>query len=67
MLAATLAGGVKLHIGDALGIRLQARLGLPMYFNGIYLGTGGAGASLRVPMVQFDLSAGVFLRLGGGA
>ena len=67
MMAATIAGGVKLHIGDALGIRLQARLGLPMYFNGLYLGTGGAGASLRVPMVQFDLSAGVFLRLGGGA
>ena len=67
MLAATLAAGVKFHLGEVLGLRLQARMGLPMYFNGLYLGTGGAGASLRVPMIQFDFSAGVFLRLGGAA
>ena len=65
MLAATLAAGLKFHLGETLGLRLQARMGLPMYFNGLYLGTGGAGASLRVPMIQFDFSAGVFLRLGG--
>lgn len=65
MMSGTLAGGVKLLLGDALGLRLQARMGLPMYFNGLYLGTGGAGASVRVPMIQFDFSAGVFLRIGG--
>lgn len=64
MFSATLAAGLKFHLGETLGLRLQARLGLPMYFNGLYLGTGGAGASLRVPMLQFDFSAGVFLRLG---
>jgi hypothetical protein len=67
MLSATLAAGLKFHLGETLGLRLQARMGLPMYFNGLYLGTGGAGASLRVPMIQFDFSAGVFLRLGGAA
>jgi hypothetical protein len=67
MLSATLAAGLKFYLGETLGLRLQARMGLPMYFNGIYLGTGGAGASLRVPMIQFDFSAGVFLRLGGAA
>jgi len=65
MMSTTLAAGLKILLGDALGIRLQARLGMPLYFQGLYLGTGGAGASLRVPMVQFDFSAGVFLRLGG--
>ena len=65
MLSMTLAAGLKFHLGETLGLRLQARMGLPMYFNGIYLGTGGAGASLRVPMIQFDFSGGVFLRLGG--
>ena len=64
MMAATLSAGVKMHLGNMLGIRLQARLGLPMSFNGLWIGTGGSGASFRVPMVQFDLSAGVFLRLG---
>ena len=64
MMAATLSAGVKMHLGNMLGIRLQARLGLPMSFNGLWIGTGGTGASFRVPMVQFDLSAGVFLRLG---
>jgi hypothetical protein len=67
MLSATLAAGLKFYLGETLGLRLQARMGLPMYFNGLYLGYGGAGASLRVPMIQFDFSAGVFLRLGGAA
>lgn len=67
MLSATLAAGLKFHLGETLGLRLQARMGLPMYFNGLYLGTGGAGASLRVPMIQFDFSAGVFLRIKGAA
>jgi hypothetical protein len=65
--SATLAGGAKIFLHERLGIRLQARLGMPMLFNGLYLGigTGGvsSGASMRVPLVQFDLTAGVFLRL----
>jgi hypothetical protein len=65
--SAVLAGGAKIFLHERIGIRLQARLGMPMLFNGLYLGigTGGvsSGASMRVPMVSFDLSAGVFLRL----
>ena len=57
--------GTKILLGNALGIRLQARLGLPMSFEGLWIGTGGSGASFRIPLVQFDLSAGVILRLGG--
>ena len=62
-----LAGGAKIYLHERIGIRLQARLGMPMLFNGLYVGvgTGGvsSGASFHVPLVQFDLSAGVFLRL----
>ena len=65
--SATLSGGAKIFLHERIGIRLQARLGMPMLFNGLYLGigTGGisSGASMRVPLVQFDLTAGVFLRL----
>ena len=59
------AAGAKILLGEALGIRLQARMGLPMGFNGLWIGTGGGGASFFVPVAQFDFSAGVFLRLGG--
>lgn len=59
-----LALGAKIYLADMLGIRLQARMGLPMGFNGIWLGTGGAGASFYVPVAQFDFSAGLFLKLG---
>jgi len=60
-----LAAGAKILLGDALGIRLQARVGLPMGFNGLWIGTGGSGASFYVPVAQFDFTAGVFLRFGG--
>jgi hypothetical protein len=66
-MAATLGGGVKILLGERLGIRLQARLGLPMDFSGLWLsaGSGGAGVSagFRIPLVQLDFSAGLTLRL----
>ncbi len=66
--APTIGGGVKIMPGDRIGIRLQARLGMPMELNGLFIGvgTGGAstGVSFRIPLVQFDLSAGLILRLG---
>jgi hypothetical protein len=62
-----LAGGAKILLHERIGIRLQARLGAPMLFRGLSLGvgTGGvsSGASFRIPLVQLDLSAGVFIRL----
>jgi len=63
-MSVALGAGAKILLGDKLGIRLQARMGLPMSFSGLYIGTGGSGASFYVPTVQFDFTAGVFLRLG---
>lgn len=63
--AGTLGLGAKVYLSDRLGIRLQARMDLPLKFSSLWIGTGGGGASFVVPVWQFDFSAGVFLRLGG--
>lgn len=69
----SLGGGVKVMLSDRVGIRLQGRLLMPMYFNGLGFfvgaGTGGASAGLGVsstiPIVQGDLTGGLVFRLGG--
>ena len=66
--AAALGGGIKIMPSDKVGIKLQARLLLPMYFAGVGLwaGTGGGGVSVgaAIPIVQGDFTAGLVLRLG---
>jgi hypothetical protein len=56
--------GAKILVSDKIGFRLQARMGVPMIFNGLWVGTGSSSASVQIPVWQFDLSAGVILRLG---
>ena len=66
---AGLGGGIKYYMNDRLGIRLQARLLLPMQFAGIGLGCGtggcGGGASTYTTTIQGDFTGGVILKLGG--
>lgn len=66
--SATLGAGLKLYLTDRIGFRMQARLLMPMRFNGIYLGVGSGGtsggASFYVPVVSGDFTAGLILRLG---
>ena len=63
-------GGIKYLLGDSkkVGIRLQARLIMPVYFAGtsFYFGTGGSGAALTAGsvMLQGAVSGGLFLNLG---
>ncbi len=65
--AVSLTGGVKVYLSDQVGVRLQGRLLLPMYFSGgsMYVGTGGAGVALGagIPIVQGDIGVGVFVCL----
>jgi hypothetical protein len=65
--AVSLVGGVKIYLNEQVGVRLQGRLLLPMYFSGgsMYVGTGGAGVAVGagIPVVQGDVGIGVFVCL----
>ena len=65
---AGLGGGIKYYFVDKLGIRLQARLLLPMQFAGLGLGCGtggcGGGVSTYTSTIQGDFTGGVILKLG---
>jgi len=70
--AATLGGGIKIYPTNRIGIRLQGRLLMPMYWGsaGFYagIGTGGGSAGISVNtytlLLQGDLTAGLIIRLG---
>ena len=63
-----LGGGLKYYLSDKIGIRLQARLFLPMQFAGIGFGCGGGGCGTGVSTytstVQGDFTGGIILKLG---
>jgi len=65
----TFGGGGKFDLSKSIGIRLQARVLVPLIFSGgsLWVGTGGVGVGVGsyTPFVQFDLTAGVYIRLGG--
>ena len=69
--AGSLGGGVKIDINDKVGIRLQGRLLMPMYFAGVgfYTGVGTGGVSSGLSMntgaiaIQGDFSGGLILKL----
>lgn len=66
--SATIGAGLKILVSDRIGVRLQARLLLPMRFEGVFIGigTGGTsgGASFSVPLLAGDFTAGLVFRLG---
>lgn len=59
----SLAGGVKIKISERIGIRLQARLLMPLYFAGTYFTVGGGGAGYGIAGgihgVQGDFTGGL--------
>jgi len=66
--AITMGGGVKYFITKSIGIRLQGRLKMPMFFSGggVYIGSGGSGFYMGsgTVLLQMDLLAGLVIRLG---
>lgn len=67
--AAGLGGGIRIYPSERFGIKLQARLLLPMQFGGIGFGCGtgsgcGAGVSTYTSIIQGDFTGGVVLMLG---
>ena len=69
---AGLGGGLRYYLNDRIGIRLQARLLLPMQFGGVGFGCGigtggggcGAGVSTYTSIIQGDFTGGIVLKLG---
>ncbi|RLD61951.1 MAG: hypothetical protein DRJ05_01450 [Bacteroidetes bacterium] len=63
-----LGGGAKIWLSDRIGIRLQGRLLMPLYFQGVslYAGTGGSGMGVGagVPILQGDFMAGLIFAFG---
>lgn len=65
--------GVKYFFTDKVGIKVQARILVPLYFAGLGfgcgIGTGGSGCSGGVgwgsEIIQGDFTGGVVLRVGG--
>ncbi len=66
-------GGIKYFMSDKVGIRLQARLLLPMQFASIGFGCGigtggggcGTGVSAYTNIIQGDFTGGIILKIGG--
>ncbi len=67
-----LGGGAKVWFSDHVGIRLQGRFLVPMYFSGggIFCGIGTGGSSCGVSLgagstiLEGDLTAGLMFKLG---
>lgn len=68
----TLGGGVKIWLSDHIGIRLQARLLMPIYWGGvgIFAGWGSGGSSSGISLsagsaiLQGDLTGGLIFAFG---
>ena len=66
--AGSLGGGVKISINEKIGVRIQGRLLMPMYFAGVGYYTGiGSGSGLTINAGSFvfegDFSAGLTFKL----
>jgi len=61
--AMAFGGGLNVDISEKIGLRMQGRLLMPMWFDGgyVYAGTGGAavGVSAGIPLVQGDFLGGL--------
>lgn len=62
-----LGAGLKVDLSDKVGIRMQARLIVPLQLSGggVWFGTGGAGVSVGAytTIAQGDFTGGLYIRL----
>ena len=63
----SLAAGIKINASERIGLRLQARLLMPLYYSGTYLYAGGGGAGYGVSGgiygVQGDFTAALVIKI----
>jgi hypothetical protein len=64
LFAINLSAGMKILFTEWMGLKLQARLLMPLYYSGAYFGAGTSGAGYGVTstcvMVQGDFTGGLF-------
>lgn len=64
----TLGGGLKVFFSERVGIRLQGRMLLPMYWGGssFYYGMGGGGVTVSSYscLIQGDFTGGLIIKVG---
>jgi len=62
-----LGGGIKKYLSDRIGLRMQLRLLMPIYWasGGVWFGTGGSGLGLSAgtALIQADATIGLIIRL----
>jgi hypothetical protein len=67
LMAVNMAAGLKILITERIGIRMQARINLPLYYTGMYFsfGSGGSGYGIASTciMVQGDFTAALYFVL----
>jgi hypothetical protein len=65
--AVNIAAGLKILFNEWVGLRMQARLSLPLHYGGAYFSTGtegtGYGAASTCVMVQGDFTGAIFIML----
>jgi hypothetical protein len=64
--ALAFGGGLNIDVSEKIGLRMQGRLLMPMWFESgyLYAGSGGAGVgvSAGVPLIQGDFLGGLTLK-----
>ena len=61
--AITLGGGLKYYFNRFIGIKLEAKMLVPISYGGLYIGTGGSGVSAGSTTIQGYVGGGLTFAL----
>lgn len=55
--------GLKIKLKERIGLRMQARMHVPLIVEGLYIGTEGAGLGATTVFIQGDFTGGIYFVL----
>ena len=61
--AMTLGGGLKYYFTKNIGLKIEGRMMVPIAYGGLYIGTGGSGASVSSTTLQGYIGGGATFAL----